>query len=88
MGPAGAFYASKECTGTVPGYRVEEVIDTVGAGDGFAVGVMSGLLEGWTLREAVSRGNAIGALAVMSEGDNSGLPTRNELELFMKEEIV
>ena len=30
----------------VPGYKVEKVVDTVGAGDGFAVGVISARLEG------------------------------------------
>lgn len=87
LGPAGAFYASKDSSGRVKGYHVEDVVDTVGAGDGFAVGVMSALLEGWMINEAVRRGNAIGALAVMSEGDNSGLPSRNQLESYMKEQI-
>jgi sugar/nucleoside kinase (ribokinase family) len=33
--------------------KVENVVDTVGAGDGFAVGVISALLEGKTLPQAV-----------------------------------
>ena len=59
--------------------RVENVIDTVGAGDGFAVGVISALLEGKALPDAVMRGNKIGALAVQAIGDSEGLPTRAEL---------
>ena len=66
----------------VPGYRVEKVIDTVGAGDGFAAGVISGRLEGLSMPEMVRRGNAIGALQVMNIGDNEGLPDRTRLELF------
>lgn len=84
LGPGGAYYASKDEAGIVKGFHVSEVVDTVGAGDGFAVGVMSSLLEGHTLEEAVCRGNAIGALAVLSEGDNSGLPTCEELNRFIK----
>ncbi len=42
--------------GAVPPVKVENVVDTVGAGDGFAVGVLSALLEGKTLPEAVRAG--------------------------------
>lgn len=41
----------------------------MGAGDGFAVGVVSGLLEGFTLAQAAARGNAIGARVVQFPGD-------------------
>ena len=60
------------------------VVDTVGAGDGFAVGVLSGILEGLSLPEAVRRGAAIGALVVMTAGDNEGLPTKDQLRDFMQ----
>ncbi|CAI8713007.1 sugar kinase [Kosakonia quasisacchari] len=65
--------------GAVAPVKVENVVDTVGAGDGFAVGVISALLEGKTLHDAVRRGNAIGALAIQVPGDSEGLPTRAEL---------
>jgi len=66
-----------------PGFHVEHVVDTVGAGDGFAVGTISALLEGLSLKDAAHRGAAIGALAIMVAGDNEGLPTREKLEAFM-----
>lgn len=68
-----------------PGFHVAKVVDTVGAGDGFAVGVISALLEHQGLARAAERGAAIGALAVMSPGDNEGLPTRTQLQTFMAE---
>ncbi|MOA38888.1 2-dehydro-3-deoxygluconokinase [compost metagenome] len=40
------------------------MVDTVGAGDGFAIGGISGLLEKLTVAETVKRGNAIRALMV------------------------
>ena len=55
------------------------MVDTVGAGDGFAVGVVSALLEGLALPDAVARGNAIGARVVQHPGDCDGLPTRAQL---------
>lgn len=74
---------------TVPGYHVDKVIDTVGAGDGFAVGVISGKLEGLDLQEMAKRGNAIGAIQVMNIGDNEGLPDGNTLKKFMnKKQLV
>ncbi|WP_455426456.1 sugar kinase [Dryocola sp. LX212] len=65
--------------GAVAAVKVDNVVDTVGAGDGFAVGVISALLEGKTLSQAVSRGNKIGSLAIQVIGDSEGLPTRSAL---------
>ncbi len=65
--------------GTVDAIKVDNVVDTVGAGDGFAVGVISALLEGKTLLQAVNRGNKIGSLAIQVRGDSEGLPTRDAL---------
>lgn len=84
LGMAGAYYAdSTGCSGYVPGFCVTDVVDTVGAGDGFAAGVLSGIREGFSLQESVKRGCAVGAVQVMSRGDNDGLPNRRELEDFM-----
>jgi 2-dehydro-3-deoxygluconokinase len=81
LGPDGAFCADRSgLRARVPGTRVQRVVDTVGAGDGFAVGVISGLLEGLALEAATRRGNAIGARMVQFPGDSDGLPTRPELD--------
>jgi sugar/nucleoside kinase (ribokinase family) len=80
LGPDGAYFDSEQGSGRVPGFPVEEVVDTVGAGDGFAVGVVSALLEGRSIADAVRRGAWIGARAVQVLGDTEGLPTRAELE--------
>ncbi|GAA4355610.1 sugar kinase [Variovorax defluvii] len=80
LGAEGAYYDSDTAgTGRVPGFPVAKVIDTVGAGDGFAVGVVSALLEGRSVPEAVRRAAWIGARAVQVLGDTEGLPTRAEL---------
>jgi 2-dehydro-3-deoxygluconokinase len=80
LGPEGAYYDCESGSGYVPGFPVREVVDTVGAGDGFAVGVISALLEGRSVPDAVRRGAWIGARAVQVLGDTEGLPTRAELE--------
>jgi dehydrogluconokinase len=81
LGAEGAYYDSDTAgTGRVGGFPVAKVIDTVGAGDGFAVGAISALLEGRTVPEAVRRAAWIGARAVQVLGDTEGLPTRAQLE--------
>lgn len=86
LGEKGAYYQSENTKGVyVNGFKVDKVVDTVGAGDGFAVGIISGLSEGVSLEETVRRGNAIGAIQLMSPSDNEGLPTYEELISFIKE---
>lgn len=83
LGKEGAYYRTEEKSGYVPGFEVDRVVDTVGAGDGFAVGIISGLLDRLPIEEAVQRANAIGALAVMAPGDMDGLPSRKRLNEFL-----
>lgn len=80
LGADGAYFDDGAQQAYVPGCPVEKVVDTVGAGDGFAVGVISALLAGLPLQRAVERGSWIGARAVQVLGDTEGLPTRLELE--------
>lgn len=79
LGSAGAYFDGEAGSGHVAGFPVAEVVDTVGAGDGFAVGVISALLDGLRVPDAVKRGAWIGARAVQVLGDSEGLPTRAEL---------
>jgi sugar/nucleoside kinase (ribokinase family) len=79
LGAHGAYFADRNHRGMAAGFRVQRVVDTVGAGDGFAVGVISAVLEGAPLDEAATRGNAIGARVVQFPGDCDGLPNRAQL---------
>ncbi|MDS0524788.1 sugar kinase [Clostridium sp. SHJSY1] len=60
-------------------YKVEAIkpralVDTVGAGDGFAAGFLTATLKGKTFKESIRFANAVGSLVVGIEGDNEGLP--------------
>ncbi|WP_460136484.1 sugar kinase [Pseudomonas sp. S1_E04] len=79
LGADGAYYRTHMDQGFVAAVQVDKVVDTVGAGDGFAVGMISALLENSSFPEAVRRGNWVGSRAVQSRGDMEGLPTRSEL---------
>lgn len=58
------------------------VRDTIGAGDAFAAGYLSGILDRLGPAEALRRGTLTAAFAVSSIGDWEGLPTREELPLL------
>lgn len=85
LGGDGAYYSEKSgICGHVPAFKIEKIVDTVGAGDGFAAGVISALCEGKSLKEAAERGNAVGAIQLTSKSDNEALPTIQKLEEVMK----
>jgi 2-dehydro-3-deoxygluconokinase len=72
----------------VPAYPIERVIDSVGAGDAFAAGLLSVLLAEdkvlWASRDvlerALRRASLMGALATQFAGDWEALPRRKEVE--------
>ncbi len=74
LGEDGAYYATQNERRHIPGYKVEKIVDTAGAGDGFAAGFLSGLIRGWTHQEAVKLGNRVGAFALTVPGDTEGYP--------------
>lgn len=84
LGGEGAFVKEKgQSSYTVPGFKVKTIVDTVGAGDGFAVGIISGHLNGLRLADSVRQANAIGAIQIQDASDNEALPTPEELLVFM-----
>ncbi|RED61749.1 sugar kinase [Cohnella lupini] len=70
-------------------FPVSRIVDTVGAGDAFAAGFLSGFLEngdlaqGDHLLKALERANFMGSLATQYKGDWEGLPKRAELNRLL-----
>ncbi|MEA2030077.1 MAG: PfkB family carbohydrate kinase [candidate division Zixibacteria bacterium] len=64
-------------------FRVKAV-DTTGAGDAFHVGYLYGLLEGKDISERLKLGSAVGALKCTQPGARAGMPTRRQLQRFLK----
>lgn len=87
----GTYYFTNSEKGFIQNFSVEEV-DPVGAGDAFAAGFLSGLLNKFSIKKAVERGNAMGALAVTVSGDVEGLPEEEQLNYFIsnsnKDDII
>lgn len=59
---------------------LEDVVDEVGAGDGFAAGFAYGLLSGWGGVRAAKAGNLVAAGALRGGGDWETYPRRDEIE--------
>lgn len=68
----------------VEAFRIAEAVDTTGAGDSFAAGFITGLLEEMDLAECLLRGNACAALAIQKIGAREAMPTARELEEFLQ----
>ncbi len=67
------------------GFRAPEVVDVVGAGDGFDAGFLAAYLGGLPPEECLRRANLVGACAVATPGDFHGYPTLLEMERLLKE---
>jgi 5-dehydro-2-deoxygluconokinase len=66
----------------VVGFPVE-IVNTVGAGDAFASGLIYSYLQGWDWYLAGRFANACGAIVVSQHGCSKAMPYRSEVETFM-----
>ncbi len=82
-GPRGAsvFVAGNPAL-DVPGFPVE-VLNTVGAGDAFAGGLLYGRCQGWDWRTSARLGNACGAIVVTRHGCAAAMPRLSEVDTFV-----
>lgn len=83
MGKEGALIATSQGMLHVKSPKVTPV-DTTGAGDAFCGALAVAVSSGKKLRQAVSYANHAGALATMRIGAQESLPTREELEDFIR----
>ena len=83
LGANGALIVSKNATKHIPSFKVN-VVDTTAAGDAFIGGFAVALLNGKSLEDAVQYACACGALAVTKFGAQPSLPTKQEVEEFLK----
>ena len=81
-GANGASIITKDGTFSAPSYKVD-VVDTTGAGDAFAAGLITGLLTKMPLENIPYFANAVSALKITKKGAMN-VPNRQEVEIFMK----
>ncbi|MCL6600707.1 MAG: 5-dehydro-2-deoxygluconokinase [Alicyclobacillus macrosporangiidus] len=81
-GGAGVRYYGQEGFFQVPAVRVE-VMNTLGAGDGFGAAYTYGLLEGWPVERRLRFAAAAGAIVVSRHSCSDAMPTRAEVEALL-----
>lgn len=68
----------------VPAYRVDQVVDTTGAGDCWSAGFLAGLREGLSVVEAAKLGNATAAHCIQAPGASTGIVPLAEIKAFQQ----
>ena len=83
-GAQGLLWSRGRERGELPAFRVS-VKDTTGAGDVFHGAFAAGLVWGLSLPEILRFASATAALACTQPGSRQGIPTRQQVELFLAE---
>ena len=86
-GPDGVYARTKDTEVAVPPIQVE-VINGIGAGDGFGGALCHGLLAGWPLERIIRFANAAGAIDTTRLECSSAMPTTEEVEDFLRRSYV
>jgi 5-dehydro-2-deoxygluconokinase len=81
-GPEGVLARSRTETVEVPPAQVE-VLNGLGAGDGFGGALCHGLLAGWPLERVLRFANAAGAIVASRLECSTAMPTTAEVEEFL-----
>jgi 5-dehydro-2-deoxygluconokinase len=82
MGPRGVLAATADEQVVVEASRVE-VLNGLGAGDGFGGALCHGLLSGWDLHRTISFASAAGAIVASRLECSTAMPTTAEVERLM-----
>jgi 5-dehydro-2-deoxygluconokinase len=79
QGPRGVLGRTRDESVTVPPTPVE-VVNGLGAGDGFGGALCHGLLEGWSLERCLQFANVAGAIVASRLECSTAMPTTAEVE--------
>ncbi|MGF1701627.1 PfkB family carbohydrate kinase [Photobacterium makurazakiensis] len=77
----GALFADEKTSGCVLPFKAN-VVDTIGAGDSHAGGVLAGLASGWELPDAMLLGNAVASYVVSHQGGDCA-PSQKEISDYL-----
>lgn len=88
QGNRGAWIATTSEAFHQPAEPVATVVNTHGAGDAFAAGLVGGRLLGWDIRRSAHVAAILGAAATTVSGNIEGLPTIKEVIARMKDKPI
>ncbi len=83
LGSDGALVCTESVQTVIPAFAVSDIVDTTGAGDALAGGLISGLMNGNSLESSVRIGCAAAAIKITKPGARLGLPTGNQLQQYL-----
>lgn len=85
LGGRGAYlYDTAKDKGSLLPALPAKAVDTTAAGDAFTAALTLSYLQTGDMEKAVCYGNAVGALTVSRAGASSSIPTKDEVEIFLK----
>ncbi|HBR1006809.1 TPA: ribokinase [Klebsiella pneumoniae] len=85
LGSRGVWLSAEGESRRIPGFRVQ-AIDTIAAGDTFNGALVTALLEGTALLEAIRFAHAAAAIAVTRKGAQPSVPWRTEIDEFLAQQ--
>lgn len=85
LGSRGVWLSAEGESRRIPGFRVQ-AIDTIAAGDTFNGALVTALLEGTALPEAIRFAHAAAASAVTRKGAQPSVPWRTEIDEFLAQQ--
>jgi ribokinase len=86
LGKNGALLTTNTYQKRIPGYTIENLVDTTGAGDTFSGAFSLGYwIKGWDLEKYCRFANAAAALKIQKLGARTGMPNYKEINIFLKE---
>ncbi|MFX1328672.1 MAG: carbohydrate kinase family protein [Promethearchaeota archaeon] len=85
LGNKGALITTEEFQKEIPAYKVDNIVDTTGAGDTFnGVFSVAYWIKKWNLEKSVKYANAAAALKIQKLGARTGMPSEEDLLKFLK----
>lgn len=69
----------------LPAIKVDDIVDPTGCGDAHRAGLLHGLVQGWSLTQACSLANVMGAFKIASRGPQNHQPSREQISAALKQ---
>lgn len=84
LGEQGSMLVNKEQQVTVEAFKIDNIVDSTGAGDAYNAGLVAALSKGKSIEEAMRYANATGGLACTKADTIPSFHTQEEVDDFIK----
>ena len=85
-GGEGCYIRDRETEARLPAFRNEHLVDTIGAGDNFAAGFVTALLDGMDFAGAARFANATASISVGAPGSTNGVRSKEQVMEFLRQQ--